>query len=66
MTFFQLKFIVTLTNTQIALQGDMKNGYLLASSHFTEVFGQEHEPKFKEGDLVSKKSWVGKVQELQV
>ena len=58
--------VVTLTNTQIALQGNEKNGYILASSHIAQVFGREHEPKLKEGDLVSKKSWVGKVQELQV
>ena len=30
------------------------------------MFGREHEPQLNEGDLVTKKSWVAKVQELQV
>ena len=59
-------FTVTLSNTQIALQGLEKTGYILASSHIAQVFGREHEPQLNEGDLVTKKSWVAKVQELQV
>jgi len=57
---------VTLTNTQIALQGSESNGYALASSHVAQVFGRDHHPQLKDGELVVKKSWVGKIQELQV
>lgn len=58
-------WIITLTNTQIALQGPENTGYALASSHVAQVFGRQHLPQFKDGDLVSKKSWVAKIQELQ-
>ena len=57
---------VTLTNTQITLRGPESNSYVLASSHVAQVFGREHLPQLKDGDLVSKKSWVAKIQELQV
>ena len=65
-SFFLLQSTVTLSNTQIALQGLEKTGYILVSSHIAQVFGREHEPQLNEGDLVTKKSWVAKVQELQV
>ena len=61
-----IHFAVTLSNIQIALQGLEKTGYILVSSHIAQVFGREHEPQLNEGDLVTKKSWVAKVQELQV
>ena len=57
--------IVELTNTQLALQGVEKHGYVVASSYVAQVFGREHSPRWREGDLVSKKSWVAKVQDLQ-
>ena len=64
--FSYILYTVTLSNTQIALQGLEKTGYILVSSHIAQVFGREHEPQLNEGDLVTKKSWVAKVQELQV
>ena len=57
---------VTLMNTQVVLQGIEQPGYVLASSHITNVFGCDHEPRMKNGVDISKKSWVGKIQELQV
>lgn len=53
-------------NTQVVLQGIEQWGYVVASSHVANIFGCDHKPKMKNGVFVSKKSWVGKIQELQV
>ena len=57
---------VELTNTQIALQGIEQKGFALASSHVAQVFGSEHKPQLRDGDVFPKKSWMGKVLDLQV
>ena len=57
---------VELTNIQVALQGIENWGFVVASSNITQVFGREHQPVLKEGDLVTKKSWLASVQDLQV
>ena len=57
---------VTMTNVQVALKGIETSGYVVASSNKAQVFGQEHQPVFKEGDLVCKKSWLACVDRLQV
>ena len=58
--------LVELVNTQIALEGIEHRGVAVASSYVTQVFGCEHEPRLREGDLVTKNSWIAKVQDLQV
>lgn len=57
---------VTLTNIQVALKGIETSGYVVASSNKAQIFGQEHQPVLKEGDLVAKKSWLACVGKLQV
>ena len=57
---------VTMTNTQVVLKGIETNGYVVASSNKVQVFGQEHQPVLKEGDLVTKNSWLAYVGNLQV
>ena len=57
---------VELNNTQIALQGIEHKGYVVASSYMTQVLGCEHEPRLREGDLVTKKSWNARALDLQV
>ena len=57
---------VELTNTQIALQGIEHHGFVLASSSIAQVFGCDHEPRLREGDLVTKKSLICKVLDMQV
>ena len=57
---------VTLTNIQVALKGIETSGYVVASSSKAQIFGQEHQPVLKEGDLVAKKSWLTCVGKLQV
>ena len=57
---------VTLTNLQVALKGIETSGYVVASSNKAQIFGQEHQPVLKEGDLMSKKSWLACVDKLQV
>ena len=42
------------------------SGYVVASSNKAQIFGQEHQPVLKEGDLVAKKSWLTCVSKLQV
>ncbi len=59
-------FVVELVNTQVVLQGVEQVGYVVASSHLTNIIGCDHEPKMKKGVYVSKKSWVAKIQDLQV
>ena len=49
----------------MALKGVEKNGYIVCSSYIAQVFGRDHQPQLREGDLVSKSSWVAKVQDLQ-
>ena len=56
---------VQLTSTQIALQGVEKAGYIVCSSYIAQLFGREHDPVWREGDLVGKNSWVAKIQDLQ-
>ena len=56
---------VELLHTQIALQGVEKKGFVICSSYIAQVFGREHDPQFRGGDLVTKNSWVAKVQDLQ-
>ena len=41
--------IVELTNTQLALQGVEKHGYVVASSYVAQVFGREHSPLLEGG-----------------
>ncbi len=38
----------------------------MASSYVAQVFGCEHECSVREGDLVTKNSWIAKVQDVQV
>ena len=57
--------VVELRNTQAALYGVEEKGYVICTSYIAQVFGQEHEPQYREGDLVSKNSWAAKVQDLQ-
>lgn len=57
--------LVELSNTQLAFQGVEKPGFVIASSFITQIRGHEHSPKWREGDLVAKKSWVANVQDLQ-
>lgn len=64
--FFTDISIVTLTNIQVVLQGIEQSGYVVASSHVATIFGCDHKPKMKNRVFVSKTSWVGRVQELQV
>ena len=49
----------------MALQGVEKKGYIVCSSYIAQVFGRDHQPQWREGDLVSKTSWIAKVQDLQ-
>ena len=56
---------VVLTSTQVALQGVEKAGFIVCSSYVTQIFGREHDPVWREGDLVAKNSWVAKIQDLQ-
>ena len=57
--------LVELTNSQVALQGVEVKGYIICSSYVAQVFGRDHHPQWREGDLVSKRSWIAKVQDLQ-
>ena len=57
--------LVELTNSQVALQGVEVKGYIICSSYIAQVFGRDHYPQWREGDLVSKRSWIAKVQDLQ-
>ena len=50
----------------MVLKGVESSGYVVASSNKAQVFGQEHQPVLKEGDLVCKKSWLACVNNLQV
>ena len=54
-----------MTNTQVALQGVEVKGYVICCSYIAQVFGRDHHPQLREGDLVSKRSWIAKVQDLQ-
>ena len=54
-----------MTNSQVALQGVEVKGYIICSSYVAQVFGRDHYPQWREGDLVSKRSWIAKVQDLQ-
>jgi hypothetical protein len=58
-------WLITMTNTQVVLKGIETNGYVVASSNKVQVFGQEHQPVLKEGDLVTKNSWLAYVGNLQ-
>ena len=49
----------------MALQGVEKKGFVVCSSYVAQVFGREHDPQLRGGDLVTKNSWVAKVQDLQ-
>lgn len=64
-TVFPL-FPVELVNNQLALEGIEHKGFVVASSYVAQVFGCEHEPRLREGDLVNKKSWIFKLQDVQV
>lgn len=55
-----------MTNIQVVLKGIETSGYVVASSNLAQLFGQEHQPVLKEGDLVAKKSWLARVNKLQV
>ena len=37
----------------------------MGSSYIAQVFGRGHTPQLRGGDLVTKNSWVAKVQDLQ-
>uniref|UniRef100_A0A1X7V154 FMP27/BLTP2/Hobbit GFWDK motif-containing RBG unit domain-containing protein n=1 Tax=Amphimedon queenslandica TaxID=400682 RepID=A0A1X7V154_AMPQE len=58
-------WFIELTNTQVALQGVEVKGYVICCSYVAQVFGRDHHPQLREGDLVSKRSWIAKVQDLQ-
>ena len=55
-----------MTNIQVVLKGIETSGYIVASSNKAQIFGQEHQPVLKEGDLMAKKSWLARVDKLQV
>lgn len=57
---------VELVNTQITFEGIEHPGFVVASSYVAQVFGCEHERSLREGDLVTKNSWMAKVQDVQV
>ena len=57
---------VELVNTQVTLEGIEHPGFVVASSYVAQVFGCEHEQSLREGDLVTKNSWIAKVQDVQV
>ena len=59
-------YAVELVNTQVTLEGIEHGGFVIASSYVAQVFGCEHEPSLREGDLVTKNSWNAKVQDVQV
>lgn len=58
--------IVELSNTQLALQGTDTEGFVIVTSAMSRVLNYEHKPQWREGDLRIKKSWVAKVEEMQV
>ncbi len=53
-------------NTQITFEGIEHPGFVVASSYVAQVFGCEHELSLREGDLVTKNSWMAKLQDVQV
>lgn len=57
---------VELSNTQLALQGTQTEGFVLVTSALSRILNCEHKPQWREGDLRIKKSWVAKVEEMQV
>jgi len=59
-------FIVELSNTQLALQGTDSKGFVMVTSAMSRILNYEHKPQWREGDLRIKKSWVAKVEEMQV
>ena len=57
---------VELLNIQITLHGIEQSGFLIVSSNVAQIYGREHEPKVREGDLVKKTSWVSTLSDVQV
>ena len=58
--------VVELSNTQLALQGTDTKGFVMVTSTMSRILNYEHKPQWREGDLKIKKSWVAKVEEMQV
>ena len=61
-----LNITVELSNTQLALQGTDTKGFVIVTSTMSRILNYEHNPQWREGDLRIKKSWVAKVEEMQV
>ncbi|KAL5477873.1 hypothetical protein EMCRGX_G024726 [Ephydatia muelleri] len=56
---------IELLNIQITLHGIEQSGFLIVSSNVAQIYGREHEPKVREGDLVKKTSWVSTLSDVQ-
>ena len=66
MFYFHNDVTVELSNTQLALQGTDTKGFVMITSTMSRILNYEHKPQWREGDLRIKKSWVAKVEEMQV
>lgn len=58
--------VVELSNSQLAMQGTDTEGFVMVTSAMSRILNYEHKPQWREGDLRIKKSWVAKVEEMQV
>ena len=59
-------FSVELVNSQVMLQGIETKGCVLVTAGNTRILNRLHRPVWSKGELFNKKTWVGKVENVQV
>ena len=63
---FVVTFSVELMNSQMLIKGIEITGCVLVAAGSTRILNRLHKPVRSKGELLNKKTWVGKVENLQV
>lgn len=64
--FIVVIILVELVNSQVMLRGCETSGYVIVSAAKAKVLQRLHMPVWKDRSLVSKTSWVGSFECMQV
>lgn len=64
--FIVIIILVELVNSQVMLRGCETSGYVIVSAAKAKILQRLHMPVWKDRSLVSKTSWVGSFECMQV